>query len=90
MFRQERAFLLRVESRESYKHHGQDQELKCAGFCAPRSTSKPIRPSVGHIQQMPGEALSLVAGIRLREDDHVGVVRHGVKADRKPECAGTS
>src|SRR6267154_5727271 len=63
------------------KHH-KDQQAR---FSSSRAARQPIRSMKSHVEQMPYRWFTVIAGIRFRKKNHVGVVRCGMKAHRKPK-----
>src|SRR5262252_1499710 len=62
---------------EKQKKSRENQEDERGGFGPAGSSGQPGRSAERDVEEMAGDGQSFVAGIRLREDDHVGVVRHG-------------
>src|SRR4051812_27776966 len=73
-----------VEEVEQSRQHYKDEQ---AGFATAWPPGKPLRTMEAHIEQVSGNRLTIVPGVRLREDDHVGIVRSCVKPRREPKAS---
>src|SRR5690242_16032300 len=63
--------VLWIHPRKREEQNCQDYKLQGTRLRSSRTACEPLWPMVRHIQQMSCEALTIVSGVRLRENHHV-------------------
>ena len=75
---------------EEIEQPGKHYENQQTGFRAAGAAGKPAGAVKAQVEQMSGEWFAIIAGVRLGEHDHVGIIGRGVKPDCEPQAAGAA